>query len=109
MDLDIGLKFQAIDEGQIDAMNIFTTDGQLSFVDVVVLEDDLQIYPFYLAGIVARIEILEEHPELKAVLTQFENLFTDQMISELNYLVEVEGQDPKEVAENFLQEKNLLK
>lgn len=109
MDLDIGLKFQAIDEGQIDAMNIFTTDGQLSFVDVVVLEDDLQIYPFYLAGIVARIEILEEHPELKAVLTQFENLFTDQMISELNYLVEVEGQDPKEVADNFLQEKNLLK
>ena len=45
MDLDIGLKYQAINQGQIDVMVIFTTDGQLSASDVVVLEDDKQFLP----------------------------------------------------------------
>lgn len=109
IDLDIGLKYQAIDEGQIDAMNVFTTDGQLSVANVVVLEDDLQIYPSYMAGLVARTEVLEQYLELKAVLTQLEDIFTDETLSKLNYLVEVEGQEPREVASNFLQVFNLLK
>ena len=54
MDLDIGLKYQAINQGQIDVMVIFTTDGQLSASDVVVLEDDKQFYPSYLCGNVIR-------------------------------------------------------
>lgn len=41
VDLDIGLKYDAINKKQIDAMNIFTTDGQLSISDVKVLEDDM--------------------------------------------------------------------
>ena len=41
VDLDIGLKYDAINKKQIDAMNIFTTDGQLSISDVKVLEDEM--------------------------------------------------------------------
>ena len=48
MDMDIGLKYQAINEGKIDVMVIFTTDGQLSVSDVTVLEDDKNFYPSYL-------------------------------------------------------------
>ena len=60
MDLDIGLKYQALNQGQIDVMVIFTTDGQLAASDAVVLEDDLQFYPSYLCGNVIRSEVLEE-------------------------------------------------
>lgn len=67
MDLDIGLKYQALNQGQIDVMVIFTTDGQLSASDAVVLEDDLHFYPSYLCGNVIRNEVLESHPELKEV------------------------------------------
>ena len=41
VDLDIGLKYDAINKKQIGAMNIFTTDGQLSISDVKVLEDEM--------------------------------------------------------------------
>ena len=44
MDLDIGLKYQAINEGKVDVMDVFTTDGQLSTANVVVLEDDQQFF-----------------------------------------------------------------
>jgi len=109
VDLDIGLKYQSLDEGQIDAMNIFTTDGQLSQVEAKVLEDDLQLYPSYRCGIVARMEILEQYPKLEVALAHLEDLFTDQNVAQLNYLVEVEGQDSRAVAQNFLQEMNLLR
>ena len=50
MDLDIGLKYDAFEQREIDVMNVFTTDGQLSAVDGVVLEDDQGLYPSYMCG-----------------------------------------------------------
>ena len=67
-DMDIGLKYKAINQGKVDVMTIFTTDGQLSVSDIVVLEDDKQFYPSYLCGNVVRLDTLEKHPELRAVL-----------------------------------------
>lgn len=108
MDLDIGLKYDAINQRQIDVMNIFTTDGQLSVSDVVVLEDDLGLYPSYVCGFVVRNEVLEAHPELQAIFDMMEDLMTDAEIADMNYQVESEGLDPEDVAETFLRDKGLL-
>lgn len=109
MDLDIGLKYDAIRQKKIDVMNMFTTDGQLSVSDVVVLEDDKGLYPSYVCGFVVRNEVLEKHPELQAVFNLMENAITDAEMAEMNYQVESEGKSPEEVATAFLQEKGLLK
>ena len=87
-DMDIGLKYQAIQQQQIDVMPIFTTDGQLSVSDLVVLEDDLHFYPSYLCGNVVRLATLEEYPELEPVLTMLEGKISDQVMADLNYQVE---------------------
>jgi osmoprotectant transport system permease protein len=108
LDLDIGLKYQAISQGTIDVMNVFTTDGQLSAADVVVLQDDKQFYPSYLCGNVIRNDILEEYPELKNVFQKLEHRISDTDISSMNYQVEVLGKEPKDVAEEFLKELKLL-
>ena len=108
MDLDIGLKYQAINQGQIDVMVIFTTDGQLSASDVVVLEDDKQFYPSYLCGNVIRSEVLEEHPELEEVFQKLTGIISDSDMAEMNYAVETEGKEPGEVAEEFLAGHELL-
>lgn len=108
MDLDIGLKYDALTQKEIDVMNIFTTDGQLSAADAVVLEDDKGLYPSYMCGFVVRNEVLEEHPELQQVFDKVENLITDAEMAEMNYQVETGGQEPEEVAAAFLQEKGLL-
>lgn len=109
MDMDIGLKYQAINQGEIDVMVIFTTDGQLSTSDVVVLEDDKHFYPSYICGNVIRTEVLDQHPELQAVLEKFDHLITDQDMAAMNYAVESEGQEPRDVAYDFLRSQNLLK
>lgn len=108
MDMDIGLKYQAIEQKQIDVMVIFTTDGQLSVSDVTVLKDDKSFYPSYLCGNVVREEILQKYPEIEKILEQLSGLISDDAMAQMNYAVEAEGQEPKEVAKKFLQEKGLL-
>lgn len=108
MDLDIGLKYQALNQGQIDVMVISTTDGQLSTSDAVVLEDDKQFFPSYLCGNVVRDEVLEAHPELQDVFDKVTGLISDSDMAQMNYAVESEGKDPRDVAEDFLDAHGLL-
>ena len=108
IDMDIGLKYQAMQDKKIDVMVIFTTDGQLAISDVVVLEDDKKMYPSYRAGTVVRSEILSEYPELKPVLEKLNNILDDKTMADLNYQVESKGKKPEDVAREYLQEKGLL-
>lgn len=108
VDLDIGLKYQAINQKKIDVMNIFTTDGQLSVSDVTVLIDDKGFYPSYMCGNVIRNEVLEAHPELEYIFVQLEGAISDENMAEMNYQVETDAMEPRDVAEAFLKAAGLL-
>lgn len=109
VDLDIGLKYDAIKQNMIDVVNIFTTDGQLSEANVVVLEDDKNLYPSYMCGFVIRNEVLENHKELAHVFKKLENILTDEKMASLNHEVESKSMLAEEVAKEFLIESGLLK
>ncbi len=106
--MDIGLKYQAIQDGKIDVMNIFTTDGQLSVSDITVLRDDKNFYPSYRCGNVVRQAVLDEHPELSPLLEALTDTISDDDMAHMNYLVESEGKEPSEVAHDFLVAHGLL-
>ena len=108
VDLDIGLKYQAIDNKKIDAMNIFTTDGKLAVSNITVLEDDKDFYQSYYCGSVVRQETLSKYPELKNALLKMDNIITEEEMAKLNYEVEGNGKDDQEVALDFLKSKGLL-
>lgn len=108
MDLDIGLKYQAVSQGKIDALVVFTTDGQLSASDVTVLEDDKNFYPSYLCGNVVRMDTLKAHPELEQVFEKVTGILTNADMAKLNYQVEEQGKEPEEAAKDFLSQKGLL-
>lgn len=108
MDMDIGLKYDAIESGKIDVMNIFTTDGQLSGADLVTLEDDRHFFPTYYCATVVRQDVLDAHPGLEEALMKMENVLTDRKMADLNYQVDVLGRPEREVAADFLKEKGLV-
>ena len=109
VDMEMGLKYDAIRQKEIDVVNAFTTDGQLSSSNVTVLADDKGFYPSYMCGFVVRDEVLAAHPELLDVFKKVEHILTDEKMAAMNYQVEVEGQDPEAVATNFLKEAGLVK
>lgn len=106
--LDIGLKYDALERGSADALVVFTTDGKLSTADAVTLEDDLRFFPSYECGNVVRNQVLDEHPELRGVLEKLDGIITEQDMAQMNYEVEEMGRSPEDVAEEFLRGKELL-
>lgn len=108
VDMDNGLKYQALYDKKIDLMTVFTTDGQISDPRITVLEDDKGFYPKYMAGMVVREEILNKHPELNTVLDKLNDLIDEKTMANLNNRVEIDKENPRDVARKFLVEKGLL-
>jgi len=106
-ELDIGLKYQSITSDEVDVINVFSTDGRLKEANLVVLKDDKNFFPSYYCATLIRQDTLKEYPELEKVLAMMDNQISDDDMTYLNYLVEIENQDPKAVAKNFLIEKGL--
>lgn len=107
-EIDIGLKYQAIGEDEVDVINVFSTDGRLKEIGLVVLEDDQYFFPNYAATTIVRQEILEKYPELEEVLNTLGGQINNEEMIQMNYLVEIEKQEPKQVAVDFLEKKGLL-
>ncbi|MEG2881424.1 MAG: glycine betaine ABC transporter substrate-binding protein [Christensenella sp.] len=107
-DIDIGLKYQAIAEDEVDVINSFTTDGMLKVHDLKTLTDDKNFFTSYYCGTVVRHEVLEAHPELEGALKKLDGILTDAEMVELNYRVENNKEDEKAVAIDFLTQKGLL-
>lgn len=108
LDMDIGLKYEAMKSGKIDVINIFTTDGQLSHANLTTLKDDKHFFPSYYCATIVREEILKEHPELEGILEKMNGILTDQEMADMNYKVDIEHRTEREVAVEFLKKKGLL-
>ena len=108
LDMDIGLKYEAMKSGKIDVINIFTTDGQLSHANLTTLKDDKHFFPSYYCATIVREETLKEHPELERILEKMNGILTDQEMADMNYKVDVEHRTEREVAMEFLKKKGLL-
>lgn len=106
--MEIALKYEALKNGEVDVINAFTTDAQLAAGGLVLLTDDNVFFETFDAGTVVRKETLEKYPELKAVLEKLNGLITEEEMQRMNYEVEVNGKEDREVARQFLEEKGFL-
>ena len=107
-EMDFGIMYRAIDRGEVDAINCYSTDGQLIAQDLVVLEDNLGFNPPYNGVLVVRNEMLEDYPETKEVLALLEGLIDTEQMQLLNKEVSVNERQPGEVAREFLREEGLI-
>lgn len=102
------LRYQAIEAGEINLMDAYSTDSELREYEMTVLEDDKGLFPPYQGSPLLRKETLEKHPELEDALNSLAGIVTDEEMREMNYQVNAEGAKAVEVAEAFLKEQGLL-
>jgi len=100
--MDAGLVYTALRNGQVFAGLVYTTDGRLNAFKLKLLEDDKHYFPDYTAAPVVRQAYLDAHPQLAAQLKPLAELFDDNTMRELNARVDVEHQSPSTVAADFL-------
>ncbi|MFG6160020.1 glycine betaine ABC transporter substrate-binding protein [Halomonas sp. 1390] len=106
--MDSGLVYQALRDGQVEVGLVFATDGRIPAFDFRVLEDDQNYFPAYALTPVVREETLEANPELAEQMNTLSGLLDDTTMSNLNAQVDVEKVTIERVAENFLEENDLL-
>jgi glycine betaine/choline ABC-type transport system substrate-binding protein len=100
--LDPGLLYSAVDDGEVDVISGFATDGRVAALGLTLLEDDKRFFPPYYAAPVVRQELLEEAPEVRDILNQLAGRIDDVTMAELNYEVDEGGEEPSDVAREFL-------
>ena len=107
--MEPALRYQAIQSGDIQITDAYSTDAELARYDLVVLEDDKLLFPPYQGAPLMKAELLAKHPELEAVLNKLAGKITADQMSQLNYQVGVEGKSAEEVARDFLIQEELIK
>ena len=105
--MDLGLLYKALEQRQVSMVAANATDGQLSVLDVLVLQDDKRYFPPYDCAFVVRADVLKDNPPLRQALSELAGLLTDRTMRTLNYQVDGEHRPVKVVAEQFLQEAGL--
>lgn len=105
---DLGLRYQALRQGDADVAIGFTTDGQLRSDDLVVVEDEKNIWPFYHPAPVIKQEVLDENPAVPEVVNPVTESLDLETMQTLNGRVDLDNEDPAAVAEEHLQEAGLL-
>ena len=106
--MEIALKYEALKNGEVDVINAFTTDAQLAANNLVLLTDDNVFFETFDAGTVVRKDALEKYPKLQGVLEKLNGLISEAEMQQMNYEVEVDGKEDKEVAREFLEKKGLV-
>jgi glycine betaine/choline ABC-type transport system substrate-binding protein len=107
--MDLGLLARALKDHQIDLAAGNTTDGLIPALDLFVLEDDRHYFPPYEAVPVMRRQTIQQHPEVAQVVEELAGTISDQEMQRLNYAVDGQHRDAKEVVHEFLRSKTLLR
>jgi osmoprotectant transport system substrate-binding protein len=105
--MDLGLLTRALKDKQVDLIAGNTTDGLIPALDLVVLEDDRHYFPPYEAVPIVRQETLTAHPEIEQALNDLAGKISDDEMRRLNYAVDGEHRDVKDVVRQFLRQKGL--
>jgi osmoprotectant transport system substrate-binding protein len=106
--MDLGLLAPALKDHQIDIAAGNATDGLIPALNFVVLEDDRRYFPPYEAVAVIRQQSLQQHPEVAQAIAELGGKISDQEMQQLNYALDAQHRDVKDVAHEFLRRKGLV-
>ncbi len=101
--MEHALAYRAVASGQVDVMDVFSTDGQLGRLRLRLLEDDRHFFPDYAAVLLARREMTTRYPRTWARLRQvLEGRLDASRMARLNAMADLDGRPVPEVAAAFL-------
>jgi osmoprotectant transport system permease protein len=101
--MEHALTYRALASGEVDVMDVFSTDGQLERLRLRVLDDERGFFPDYSAVLRARKEMAERYPRTWASLREaLEGKLDEKRMSRLNAMADLDGKSVAEVAAAFL-------
>ncbi len=107
--LGTGVVYTQTANGTCDFGEVFTTDGRIGALKLVVMDDDKGFFPLYNGVLVQREDFVKEHPEVQEVFEPLAEELTTEVMQDLNTRVSADGEPAEKVARDFLKEKGFIK
>lgn len=102
--IEHSLAYEAIDADRIDVTAVYTSDGQIVQSDLVILEDDRDFFPQYLALFIARDDL---DPRIAGILGQLSGRIDDVKMRAMNLEVLDPDVSYAQIAARFLADEGL--
>ena len=107
--MEPALRYQAINNGDINLIDAYSTDSEILEYDLVTLKDDQEMFPHYQGAPLMRQEFADAHPDIVKALNRLAGKITEEQMIQMNYQVNVEKKQPEAVAHDFLVKEGLVK
>ncbi|MDF3917835.1 glycine betaine ABC transporter substrate-binding protein [Salinicola salarius] len=105
---NLGLRYDALNQGDIDVSNGYATDWQLDSGDLKVLNDDKGLFPPYYVAPVVRQEVLDAHPDIQEILESVGSHLDNSIMRRLNAKFERDHEEPADIVADFLHQEGLV-
>ncbi|MFI5571717.1 glycine betaine ABC transporter substrate-binding protein [Streptomyces sp. NPDC051740] len=107
--MDTGIIYTQTAEGACTYGEVFTTDGRIKSMNLVVMEDDRKFFPNYNAAPTVNSGTFEKWPAIADVLAPVTAKLDNTVAQDLNAKVDVDGEDPHQVALDWMVEEGFVK
>lgn len=106
--MDTGAVYQATADGVCNFGEVFTTDGRIKSLDLQVIDDDKVFFPKYNLSGVVRQDVLDEYPQIAELFAPVVELLDDETMIDLNARIDVDGEEPTDVALDWLEQEGFI-
>lgn len=103
--LDHDLAYRGLQSGSIDVIEFYSTDAEIKYYDLKVLDDDLNYFPEYRAVFLYRNDLEEKEPEALKSILRLEGNIPESSMVKMNALVKIDGIPEGKAASEFLSKK----
>ena len=103
------LRYVAVQSGDINLVDAYSTDPELAQYNMVILKDDKHLFPPYQGSPMMREETLKKYPKLRNILEKISGKISDEEMSTMNYRVSVKGEKAEDVAREYLRNAGIIK
>jgi len=107
--LDTGVIYTATQKGtDCNFGEVFQTDGRIKALDLTVMKDDKQFFPVYQGAFTVKKTTLDKYPGIAKVIALMAGKLTTTEMQTLNAQADVNGDDPKTIAHDWLVKQGLI-
>lgn len=107
--MDTGIIYTQVAKGNCVYGEVYTTDGRIKSMNLVVMQDDKKFFPNYNAAPMINSKTLKEWPAIPEVLDPISRKLNNSVAQDLNAKVDVDGEDPHQVALDWMKEEGFVK
>ena len=106
--MQASLRYEALNNGQINVADAYSTDSQIKQFNLVVLKDDQHVFPNYQGAPLMKEAFAKKNPKIVKSLDKLAHQISAEDMQKMNYEVNVEKIPAKQVAFNYLKQHDLV-